>query len=186
MRIAVYAIHVCDKENLAVTDFGVYAGATAVGAVAGLRSMSAPALVSRIVNTSRTPMVLVPLKFLNSPATMKTTLVLAAGELIADKLPFVPNRTSALPLIGRAVTGALSGAAICSARKRKWLTGALLGGAAAVGAAYAAYELRKRVVKRFKLPDAVVALAEDGIVAGASSLILSNLTTNGRVTGLSQ
>lgn len=155
-------------------DTEVYAGAAVIGAVAGLRSMTAPALISHLTRSAldgeRSK-----LDFLNSMVSMRTTLVLAVGELIADKLPFVPARTQAPSLIVRAVSGGLSGAALCSARKRSWFAGALIGAGAAVGAAFAAYELRKRAGKHFNLPDPVIAVIEDGIAAGTGALVLSKL-----------
>jgi uncharacterized membrane protein len=131
-------------------DTGVYAGAAVIGAVAGLRSMTAPALVSHLVK-SAVDGEGSKLGFLNSMVSMRTTLVLALGELVADKLPFLPARTNPPSLAVRAISGGLSGAALCSAKKRSWFAGALIGAGAAVGAAYGAYELRKRAVKRFDL-----------------------------------
>jgi uncharacterized membrane protein len=155
-------------------DTEVYAGAAAIGAVAGLRSMTAPALISHLtrsaLDSERSK-----LDFLNSMVSMRTTLVLAVGELIADKLPFVPARTKAPSLIIRAVSGGLSGAALCSAKKRSWFAGALIGAGAAIGASYAAYELRKRAGRHFHLPDPVIAIVEDGIAAGAGALVLSTM-----------
>lgn len=155
-------------------DTEVYAGAAAIGAVAGLRSMTAPALISHLTRSTlggrRSK-----LDFLSSMVSMRTTLLLAVGEVIADKLPFVPARTKPPSLILRAVSGGLSGAALCSAKKRSWFAGALIGAGAAVGATFAAYELRKRAGKRFHVPDVVIAVVEDGIAAGAGALVLSKI-----------
>lgn len=154
-------------------DTEVYAGAAAIGAVAGLRSMTAPALVSHLTRSASGTRS--KLDFLSSMVSMRTTLVLALGELIADKLPFLPARTQPRSLIIRAVSGGLSGAALCSAKKRSWFAGALIGAGAAVGATYAAYELRKRAGKRFSLPDPVIAVLEDGLAAGTGALVLAKL-----------
>ncbi|MGH9310283.1 MAG: DUF4126 domain-containing protein, partial [Vicinamibacterales bacterium] len=72
--------------------------AGALGAVSGSRSMLAPALVARAHHAS--------------PAAPILAL-LAGGEMMADKMPFIPSRTDALPLAGRIVSGALAGAAVC-------------------------------------------------------------------------
>jgi uncharacterized membrane protein len=99
---------------------------------------------------------------------------LAVGELIADKLPFMPDRTRAIPLITRAVMGGLSGAAVCAYRKRNVPLGAALGALAAVGAAFAAFKLRKKLSET--LPGPLVGLAEDAVVATSGWLLSNNLT----------
>ncbi len=145
-----------------MTDAQVYTGAAVVGAVAGMRSMSSPAIVSR-------------LGLLNHPVVAKSTAAIAIAEVIADKLPFLPKRTNAPSLIWRTISGALSGAAICSSKKRSVLAGAMLGAAAAVGATYGAYELRRWAGRKFELPDPVIAVAEDVLAASCACLVLSSL-----------
>lgn len=157
-----------------MTGAGVYTGAGVMGAVAGLRSMTAPATVSQLARRGL-PIGSRSIGFLNSVVSMRTTVALALGELIADKLPFLPSRTKPPSLIIRAVSGALSGAAVCSARKKPVMPGILIGAAAAVGASYAAYELRKRAVKALHVPDPVIAVAEDALAVGTGLLVLSRL-----------
>ena len=55
------------------------------------------------------------LVFMESPLATYGFSALALGELVADKLPFIPSRTSPGPLFGRVVLGALSGATLCAA-----------------------------------------------------------------------
>jgi uncharacterized membrane protein len=106
---------------------------------------------------------------------MKTTAIVAAAELIGDKLPFTPNRTKLGPLITRAVSGALGGAAIASGKKRSALAGAIIGAAAAIGATYGFYQLRKMAAENSKIPDPVIALAEDALVVGSGLLLRRSL-----------
>ncbi len=162
-----------------MTDAQVYAGSAVLGAVSGMRSMAAPAIVSRLASSGLLPMEDSQISFLKNPTTAKTTAILAAGELIADKLPFIPNRTDALPLITRAISGALSGAAFSSGKKRPALLGALCGMAAAIGATYGAYKLRQFADKQLHVPDTVVALAEDALVATSGYLLLRALQNEG-------
>jgi uncharacterized membrane protein len=164
------------EDTFSMTDAQVYAGAAVMGAVAGLRSLSAPAVVSQLSNSRLIPDES-PLAWLHHPGVSKALTVLATGELIADKLPFIPARTKAGPLAARALTGGLSGAAIFSARKRPWWIGALIGASAAVGATYGAYKLRKRITEEYNVPDTVVAIFEDALVAGCGYLALSSLTS---------
>ncbi len=88
--------------------------------------------------------------------------VLAAGELVADKLPFTPNRVEALPLSARIASGALCGAALSLNRGRdrsRAATDAGFGVAGAIAGAVGFYLLRKGVTlaePRWSLPAALV------------------------------
>ncbi len=161
-----------------MTDAQVYTGAAVMGAAAGMRSMAAPAIMSHFAQSGWVPGGHSPLNFLERPGTAKTMAVLAIGEMIADKLPFMPKRTQAPAVMARAVTGGLSGAAVCSSKKRSVLAGALIGAAAAVGATYAAYNVRKWADKQFQLPDPLVAIIEDAVVAGCGILVISALSSS--------
>ncbi len=144
----------------------------AIGAVSGLRSMVGPAIISqaagnRIVDVHHTP-----LAWMSTKRAVQTTAMFAAAEMIADKFPFMPNRTDAPGLIGRFVSGAICGAAVSSARKREErIIGALVGGAAAVVAAYIGVEYRKRV----ELPGLAAAVVEDAVALTAASAVVSAL-----------
>jgi uncharacterized membrane protein len=162
-------------------DAEIYAGALLMGAVAGMRSMAAPAMIGQFANSGLLSMGDSPLAFMTGPKAGVTTAILAAGEFIADKLPFVPKRTKPGPLAARAISGGLSGAAFCSANKRPLGWGILLGAAGAIGAAYAAYELRARAGDRFGVPDPAVAMLEDAVIAGAGILVTSRLRATNRI-----
>jgi uncharacterized membrane protein len=155
-----------------MNDAEIYASTALVGAIAGMRSLSAPALISQI-KTAGTSGDLT--SFFQHAAAPKTTSLLALGEFVADKLPFTPARTKLGSLGFRAISGALSGAAICRAYKRPPLLGALLGAAAAAGTTFAAYRFRAEASKALHLPDPVVALAEDAVVALAGARLMSKL-----------
>ena len=155
-----------------MNDIQVYSAAAAIGAVAGLRSMLAPAIVSHCAHSGVLPIQHRHIAFLNRPAAAHTLAALAGSELIADKLPFMPNRTQPASALARAFSGALSGAAVCSAKNCSIAAGALLGALGAIGTTFGAYELRRRAGKRFGVPDPVIAVLEDGIalVAGTSAV----------------
>lgn len=158
-----------------MSDAQIYAGAALIGTVAGMRSMTAPAIVSRAATTAVIGAAKPGADFLQSPVLPKVISVLAVGELIADKLPFTPSRTTMFPLVARAISGAVSGAALCSSIKRSAWLGALFGAAGALAGTYAAYELRRRIVEKLHVPDAVVALAEDVLAVGSGTLVTSKL-----------
>ena len=146
-----------------------------MGALAGVRSMSAPGVVSQLSEAGLIPEDDSPMAWLNHPAVDKALKLLAAGELVADKLPFVPARTHPGPLAARALTGGVSGAAISTATKRPWWVGAIIGAAAAVGATFGAHKLRKWITEEHHVPDTVVGLVEDAVVAGCLYVLMSSL-----------
>jgi uncharacterized membrane protein len=158
-------------------DLGVYGGAAVLGAVSGMRSMAAPAIVSRLAHTGLLPLEGTQIKFLGNKNSAKMMALMAAGEMIADKLPFIPKRTAVFPLVARAASGALSGTAFAKARKRSVVIGALIGSLAAVGASYGAYKLRKTAGEKLHLPDSIVAVAEDALVAACAFALLRALKT---------
>jgi uncharacterized membrane protein len=157
-------------------DWEVYAGAAVIGSLAGIRSMSAPAIVGTLSRKNVLADVGGALAVVSKPRFAPTMSLLAFGELVADKLPIVPNRTSVGPLVGRALTGGVSGAVICASKRQSAWLGALIGASAAIGAAYGAYHLRKRVSKGLHVPDAVVALAEDALVGVVGAQLVSRLS----------
>lgn len=153
----------------------VYATTAVIGLTAGLRSLTAPALLSRAAHSGALRIEEPRLQFLKSAAAANTFAVLAIGELIADKLPFTPNRTSVGPLIARFGAGALCGAAAFSVRRHSPVDGAILGGLAAVGGAFLGYHLRRAATQGKNIPDLPVALAEDAITISAAQAALSEL-----------
>jgi uncharacterized membrane protein len=89
--------------------------------------------------------------------------VLAVGELVGDKLPKTPNRTSAGPLLARLVFGGLCGSIAAAALRGPGLEGVLLGVIGAAIGAFLGYEVRKALVSALGCPDWYVAVAEDGV-----------------------
>lgn len=139
---------------------GYLARAALLSAASGLRSSSGPAFLARAA--SRGDLSLpegLPLRLLRSPLAAAL-----AGEMVVDKLPFVPDRTSPPALAGRMVSGALAGSLLFREAGRRAWAGALLGAAVAAASAHAGYRLRGHATGRLGLPDLPVALAEDAIV----------------------
>jgi uncharacterized membrane protein len=100
----------------------------------------------------------------------------AASELGFDKMPFVGSRIDPRPLAVRALVGGLVGWVAGDddgeGDDRDRLIGAGIGAACAVGGAWAAYHLRRRLTTERGLPDVAVATAEDaiaGFIATAAS-----------------
>ena len=93
---------------------------------------------------------------------------LAIGELVADKLPMMPDRRRSLALAGRIVTGALVGSQAASrgkSRLDRMLFG-FVGATAAVVATFVGARLRRKLDRRLERPAG--AFVEDAIALGVS------------------
>ena len=153
----------------------LYLGCFAIGIIAGLRSLTAPALVSWAAHLGWLDLSASWLSFLGSRAATIILSLLALGELVADKLQKTPNRTNPGPLVFRAITGGFSSIAICASAHQSLVIGTILGVLGSIAGAFAGYEVRHRLVKTFGLPDFGVAAAEDIVAIGGGFLIVSNL-----------
>jgi uncharacterized membrane protein len=151
-------------------DNAAYARAAAIGAVAGLRALLpfgllAAALARRrrlgrwLGFWRRQP---VP-RALGSRQALIGWGLAAAGELVADKLPFMPARVRPPFLAGRLAAGALSGAATGAFGGRSpWLSAGL--GAGAAGAAATVGYLGRTTLSRLTpLPQQAWGALEDGL-----------------------
>jgi uncharacterized membrane protein len=97
---------------------------------------------------------------------------LAIGELIADKMPKTPSRTSLVPLLARILMGGLCGASLCASANQSLLIGALLGGMGAVIGAFGGYEIRRRLVSKLNTKDIFIAIPEDLIAIGLACFLV--------------
>jgi len=139
----------------------VYFLAIGIGFVAGLRAMTAPALVSLGAHLGWLSLRDTPLAFMGSKVAVAIFSLGAIGEYINDKLPKTPSRTALMPLIARVVTGGLSGACICAASAQSLMLGAILGAIGALAGAFGGYQARTKLVSALKVKDIFVALPED-------------------------
>jgi uncharacterized membrane protein/uncharacterized protein (UPF0548 family) len=146
-----------------------------LGVLAGMRSMSAPALVSRRLAREPGPPGSGLSRALSRRSVSRVLRVLALGELVADKLPWIPARVKPAPLVGRVLSGALVGATAAVGRHGARWGGAALGAVAALASSWAFYSLRRVATQRLRVPDTVVALAEDVAVAALSTRLMPAL-----------
>ncbi|HST51468.1 MAG TPA: DUF4126 family protein [Pyrinomonadaceae bacterium] len=145
-----------------------------IGMLAGLRSMTAPAATAWAARLGWLRLER-PLSYIGSlPAVVLLTLF-AVGELVADKLPRTPARTSPPGLVARIVTGGLSGACIASSGGAGALTGALLGAFGGVVGCFGGFQARTRLVKALGVRDIYVALVEDFVAVAGCLFILSRV-----------
>jgi uncharacterized membrane protein len=149
--------------------------AAGLAAIAGLRTMSTPALLSRALRRGNVEgLQSTPFAALGRPKVSTTLQLLMVGEMVADKTPFIPSRTSAPALLGRALSGALVGAALFAAGKRRPIPGAALGSLSAIAGAYAGENLRAKGAETLGVPDPILGLLEDGIVLFGGTRLLRN------------
>lgn len=144
-----------------------------LGAVTGLRCMTAPAVTAWAAHLGWIELQGTPLAFMGSTAAVAICSILAAGELVYDKLPKAPPRTAPSGLIARLGLGALVGAAIALAGKQPAYLGAILGAAGGLTGAFAGYRARVGSVRALRTPDFVIALLEDAIAIGGALFIVS-------------
>jgi uncharacterized membrane protein len=149
--------------------------AFAIGIVAGLRSMTAPAAASWAIRLGWWNLREPPLMYLGSPLAAIAFLLFALAELVADKLPTTPSRLSAVPLTARILMGGLSGGALLAAAGQSGLLGAVLGGVGGIAGAFLGYHVRRALTASKQVPDFVIALIEDVIAVGGAILIVSNV-----------
>jgi uncharacterized membrane protein len=146
--------------------------AFAIGVIAGLRSMTALAIAAWAARLGWIDLAATPLAFLGSAAATYILTAFMLVELVVDKLPKTPSRTTPGPFIARVVTGALAGAALTAGVGQSLIVGAIIGGLGGVAGTLGGYRARTGLVRALKVPDYVVALAEDAVAIGGAILIM--------------
>lgn len=147
----------------------VYLLALLIGIVAGLRAMTAPALVSWAAYLGWINLNGTWLAFLGNAWTHWVLTLLALGELVTDQLPSTPSRRVPVQFGTRIVTGGLSGAAI-GAGSGALVGGLLAGIAGAVIGTLGGSAFRARLAAAFG-SDRPAAIIEDLVAIGGALLI---------------
>ncbi|MEB4211693.1 DUF4126 domain-containing protein [Mycobacterium sp. 94-17] len=145
-----------------------------IGVVAGLRSLTAPAVVAWAAYPAALGWIDLHgtwAAWMASIVTVIILTVLAVGELINDKLPKTPPRTATPIFAARIVLGGLAGAALGA--WPHWTFSAL--GAGIIGAVLGTlggYQVRKRLVAATGGKDLPIALLEDVVaIAGGFAIV---------------
>src|SRR5271155_1241726 len=144
-----------------------------IGVISGLRSLTAPAVVAWGAKHGWLNLHGSPLSFMGSTAAVVIFVLLAIGELVADKLPNTPSRTAPPGLIARVVLGGLCGACLAVAGSQSMAIGAVLGIVGGLAGAFGGYQVRTRLVKALKVPDFAIAVAEDAIAIAGALFVVS-------------
>jgi uncharacterized membrane protein len=151
----------------------ILALAFAIGVMAGLRTLTAPAVVCWAAHLGWINLHGSHLVFLDATVTVVIVTLLAIFELVNDKLPATPNRTTPGPLGARIVMGALCGAALAGGGGQGVPLGAIAGIVGAVVGAFGGYQARHQIVTQLKVKDLGVALVEDLIAIGGALLVVT-------------
>ncbi|HTV05339.1 MAG TPA: DUF4126 family protein [Acidobacteriaceae bacterium] len=144
-----------------------------IGAVCGLRSMTGPALVCWGVYLGWLHVAGSHVEFTGSRIALVVFSVCAVGELIADKLPKISRRTSAGPLVVRLIAGAVCGGAFAVTASGSFAMSCMIGALGGLIGAFAGYWTRRAATQPGRLPDLLVALAEDLIAVGGGLILVS-------------
>ena len=144
-----------------------------IGVVAGLRSLTAPAVVAWAAHKNWLHLQNTTLAFMGSTAALVIFIVLAIGELVADQLPFTPSRIKPPGLIARIALGGLCGAALAVAGGQSLPAGGILGAIGGVAGAFGGYQVRTGLVRALRVPDFVIACLEDAVAIGGGLFLVS-------------
>jgi len=157
-----------NKSNLTLKAAGF-------GLIAGMRSSSAPAMLSNHFCRHRSAALQrSKWKWFCSRQASAILSVMAAGEVLADKVPSIPDRIAAPSLVGRALSGALAGAVLDKATGGKTPAAPWVGATAAVAATFASFYARRALSR--KISDRKVAIMEDLIVYGVGAWLARNVS----------
>ena len=145
-----------------------------IGIVAGLRALTAPALVSWAAHLGWLNLQGTHLAFMGSTAAVAIFTVLALAEFAGDLMPTAAARTTAVPLTARIITGALSRCLpLCVGRP-------VLDGGSGSGhyrrpdfGTYGGYQVATRLVRALKVKDALIAIPEDLVAIALAYFIVS-------------
>jgi uncharacterized membrane protein len=142
-----------------------------IGVIAGLRALTAPAVVAWGAFLGWIDVTDKWSEWVGNWLTVTVLTVLLVVELVTDQLPKTPSRKTTPQFLTRLITGAFAGAVIGSAFFHTFSSV----GAGVIGAVLGTlggYEARSRLVAANGGRDLPVALAEDVIAVGGGFLVV--------------
>ncbi|HEV7660951.1 MAG TPA: DUF4126 domain-containing protein [Allosphingosinicella sp.] len=156
-------------------DYLPYLLALAIGVIAGLRALTAPAAVAwaAYLQCGGFTLAATPLAFMGSIWAAIAFAALALLELVGDQLPSTPSRKVPMQFGARLVMGGLAGAAIGAAHQML-VAGLVAGIVGAVIGTYGGAAARAGLAKSFGR-DLPAALIEDAIAIGGALLIVCHI-----------
>lgn len=146
-----------------------------LGCAAGLRSLTAPALVCWAAHFGWIRLTDTELALLARPLTVTIFTVLALIELVADKLPRTPARIAPVGLVARIFLGGGCGFAVAVSKHVNPMLEVIIASVGSVIGAFVGYKMRRVIVSRIHFPDFAVALVEDATAIVLGFLALSRV-----------
>ena len=142
-----------------------------IGVIAGLRSLTAPAVVAWAALLGWINLHGTWASWVGNIITVVILSLLAVAELVNDKLPKTPERTAPPVFAARIIMGAFSGAVIGTPYGHPWtalgagIIGAVLG-------TLGGFQARKRLVAARNGQDLPIAVLEDAVaILGAIAVV---------------
>jgi uncharacterized membrane protein len=142
-----------------------------LGVATGLRSMSGPAAALNATNHRRGSAA--PATLLGKLDAPTVFAMLAVAEMVADKLPFMPDRKAPASFAWRVALGALSAAAVTRGKGSLPLA-ILVGGAGAAAGTMGGSALRSGLATLFDR-DFPAALVEDALLLAVAAVAAKGL-----------
>jgi uncharacterized membrane protein len=144
--------------------------------VAGLRTMTAPAVVSWAAHLGWLHLHGSSLAFMGSSIAVAIFSLGAFSEYVIDKLPQTPSRTAPPGFISRIVMGLFCGACVyASAGASPIIWGAIPGATGAIIGTLGGHRARTWLVRALKVKDVFVAVPEDLVAISLGLLLMSAL-----------
>jgi uncharacterized membrane protein len=153
----------------------VLALAFGIGVIAGLRAMTAPAVVCWAAHLHWINLQGTHLSFMGTMIALVIFTLAAVGEIVNDKLPKTGPRTAPPSVVIRMITGGLSAATLTVGAGGSPWVGALLGVIGALVGTFGGYQVRTKTVKALHSPDFPIALLEDAIAVCGGLFLASRL-----------
>ncbi|HEY0564186.1 MAG TPA: hypothetical protein VGC88_01310 [Terriglobales bacterium] len=147
------------------------------GFITGHRSLMGIAWLARAAKDNRVDVHGSPFSALKRSSVANTIAILAGGEVVADKLPGVPDRIQPPVFAARIGLGALCGAIVGISESEDVPQYAMLGGVGAVVGTLAGYYGRRYLTTEVGVPDFEVALVEDAIAISLGAGLAHTLRT---------
>jgi len=148
--------------------------AAGMGAMAGMRALSAPAFLSHKLSEDGIEAKESRVEAILASSTVSRVLpLLALGEFVFDKIPGMPARLTQSALLVRIISGAFVGVAVARHQKVPALGLAVVGAAASLVSSFALYTARQFVTERLRVPNIVAGFLEDALVASAGTRLTS-------------
>ena len=158
------------------SDLFFYVSALLLGIVAGMRTMMAPAVLAIALfrRPELAPATAPAQWFFLRPVALLLGFA-ALGEIVGDKLPWVPNRTAAGPLVGRLASGAVTGAVLVQLGHIDPWVGAAYGAIGALIGAFGGFHARRFAGRVTGIKDPFVGALEDVIAIALAVSVVAML-----------